>query len=173
MTLMVRGKPACDASAGSASRPRARCRAHAKRAGLPRRIAGLLLGADDYLVKPFDPDELIARARCFLRHRSIGVTAADGVPPNELIAELTPREQEVLALLASGYSSAQVAHELVISPRTVGTHVQHILSKLGVSSRTQAVAFAHHVGLADVVEHSLVVQRTAAHRSPQMTKPSS
>jgi two-component system nitrate/nitrite response regulator NarL len=100
------------------------------------RVAGLLLGADDYLVKPIDPDELIARVRRSLRPRSdpaMGRAKLD-------LPTLTAREQEILALLAEGKSSAEIARELVISVRTVGTHVQHILGKLGVHTRAQAVA---------------------------------
>jgi len=53
-------------------------------------------------------------------------------------------------------SSARIAHALVISPRTVGTHIQHILAKLGVENRTQAAAVAHRAGLldAEVIAHS-------------------
>jgi hypothetical protein len=59
--------------------------------------------------------------------------------------------------VARGNSSAQIAGELVISPRTVGTHIQHILAKLGVENRTQAAAIAHRAGLVepDVVAHRL------------------
>jgi DNA-binding NarL/FixJ family response regulator len=109
------------------------------------RTVGLLLGAEDYLVKPFDPDELVARVRRSVRRRTNGASG-HGVPGPDVMAELTPREREVLSLLAAGRSSAQIARELVISPRTLGTHVQHILSKLGVQNRTQAVAFAHRAG---------------------------
>jgi DNA-binding NarL/FixJ family response regulator len=102
------------------------------------RVAGLLLGADDYLAKPFDPDELLARLRRLL------VRCSDGAEPEseELIDALTPREREILALLAAGRTSKHIAYELVISPRTLGTHTQHILQKLGVHNRTQAVAIA-------------------------------
>jgi len=105
------------------------------------RVAGLLLGADDYLVKPFDPDELLARVRRSLARRSDGAELDSEA--DELIDTLTPREREVLTLLASGRSSKQIAYELVISPRTLGTHTQHILRKLGVHNRTQAVAIAN------------------------------
>lgn len=99
------------------------------------RVGGLLLGADDYLVKPFVPDELVARVRCVLRR-------ASAAAPTEL-ASLTRRELQVLRLLASGQSQREIAAELVISPRTVGTHIEHILEKLGVRSRSQAIALAY------------------------------
>jgi DNA-binding NarL/FixJ family response regulator len=109
------------------------------------RVAGLLLGADDYVVKPFEPDELLARIRRSVRQRS----EPDAPAPSQRYATevLTPRENEVLRLLAQGNSSAEIAQQLVISPRTVGTHVQHILAKLGVENRTQAAAHAFRAGL--------------------------
>jgi DNA-binding NarL/FixJ family response regulator len=113
------------------------------------RVSGLLLGADDYLSKPFDPDELLARVRTVLRRVSRpssnghGKVVASSIPD----AELTPRELEVLQLLAEGLTQSQIARHLVISPRTVGTHIQNLLGKLDVHSRTQAVAHAHRAGL--------------------------
>ena len=112
------------------------------------RVAGLLLGADDYLVKPVDPDELVARVRRSFRWKRSGNGHVSA--PTEPFSELTIREREVLSLLADGMSTKQIANELVISPRTIGTHVQHIIGKLGVHSRAQAVAFAHRGGLPDL-----------------------
>lgn len=97
------------------------------------RVAGLLVGADDYLVKPFVPDELLARVRALLRRA-----------PRRLAADnLTARELKVLNLLAEGRNQDEIARELVISSKTVGTHIEHILTKLGVHSRAAAVAAAY------------------------------
>ena len=106
----------------------------AKRTEPADRVAGLLIGADDYLAKPFDPGELLARVR-----RSLGRAGTAGTVP--LSNRLTPRELEILNLLDHG-SNKQIARQLAISSKTVSTHVQHILSKLGVHTRTQAVAYA-------------------------------
>jgi DNA-binding NarL/FixJ family response regulator len=102
------------------------------------RAAGLLVGGDDYLVKPFSPDELLARVR-------IRLPAAPEQPP--LPSDLTRRELEVLGLLAEGLSQKEIAVSLVISSKTVAAHIQHILGKLGVHSRAQAVAQAYRRGL--------------------------
>jgi two-component system nitrate/nitrite response regulator NarL len=98
------------------------------------RVAGLLLGADDYLPKPIRVDHLLARMRRLVGHSvSIAPSLAD---------RLTPREQEVLGLLAEGLEQNEIAHRLVITPKTVAKHIERILSKLGVRSRAQAVVLA-------------------------------
>lgn len=63
---------------------------------------------------------------------------------------LTPREREILSLLVQGHSTRDMAQTLVISASTVRNHIRHILSKLGVHSRLEAVAFAIRHGLADL-----------------------
>lgn len=100
------------------------------------RTAGLLLGADDYLVKPVDPGELIARIRRLVEPHALEVGSSNGLD------SLTKREREVLELLAQGHQQDEIARELVISPKTVATHIQRILGKLEVRSRAQAVAVA-------------------------------
>jgi DNA-binding NarL/FixJ family response regulator len=61
--------------------------------------------------------------------------------------DLTQRECEILVLLVEGLNNTQIAGRLTISPSTVKTHVSNILSKLGVSSRTEATALALRIGL--------------------------
>ena len=68
--------------------------------------------------------------------------------PSEPLPNLTPREREVLALLAAGQSDREIAETLIISPKTAGNHVTNILTKLNVNSRAAAVAFAVRNGLA-------------------------
>jgi DNA-binding NarL/FixJ family response regulator len=109
------------------------------------RVAGLLLGADDFIVKPFDPGELVARARRFVIRKRL--PAYDPLPDPDA-PKLTPREGEVLELLAEGRRQKEIAHELSISPKTVGTHVQNLLSKFDVHSRAELVARAYRENLA-------------------------
>jgi two-component system OmpR family response regulator len=101
------------------------------------RVAGLLLGGDDYLAKPFELDELVARARRLVE-RPRGSKQA---------SSLTGRESQVLALLADGLTPAEVAKDLIISPSTVGTHIEHIYEKLGARTRAHAVGLAFRSGL--------------------------
>jgi DNA-binding response OmpR family regulator len=98
------------------------------------RVAGLLVGADDYLAMPFVPDELLARVRALTRRSAPTVAARK--------ANLTPREHEVLGLMAEGLGQTDIAGQLVVSSKTVGNHIEHILWKLGVHSRAEAIAFA-------------------------------
>jgi DNA-binding NarL/FixJ family response regulator len=99
------------------------------------RTAGILLGADDYIVKPFAVGEFIARIR----------RIADRTAPSQQAngSTLTAREFEVLELLANGLGQKKIAQALFITPKTVATHIQRILTKLDVHSRAEAVAYAH------------------------------
>lgn len=129
------------------------------------RVAGLLLGADDYIAKPFDRGELLARVRRSLSRP--GAAAANGAETGHHSRNgtanrdivLSPRELEILGLLSQGFGQLEIAERLVLSPKTVGTHIQHILSKLNVHSRAQAVAEAYRRGLVspDFTGHELAV----------------
>jgi DNA-binding NarL/FixJ family response regulator len=105
------------------------------------RVAGLLVGADDYIVKPYAPDELLTRVRHLVRRSQTSTSS--------VTAKLTKREREVLQLLADGLRQDDIAKQLFISRKTVGTHVANILRKLGVRSQTQAVAMAFRDELND------------------------
>ena len=100
------------------------------------RVAGLLLGANDYISKPFREDELLARVQSLLLRRH-------AVAARALASRLTARELQVLRLLSTGLGPDDIARLMVISPKTVGAHVEHIYMKLGVQTRAQAVAVAY------------------------------
>lgn len=107
------------------------------------RAAGLLIGGDDYIVKPFDADEFLARSR-----RAIVRCQPDPAPPTTAFDfDLTTREIEVLGRLAQGQQQSDIANDLTISTKTVASHIQRILAKLGVHSRAQAVALAYKSGV--------------------------
>ncbi len=97
--------------------------------------------AGDALLEPSITRQLIEQ---FAR---VAAPADDGAPP-EAVASLTTRELEVLRLLARGMSNAEIATELILGEQTVKTHVGHILAKLGLRDRVQAVVLAYETGLA-------------------------
>lgn len=102
------------------------------------RVGGILLGADDYLCKPLEADEFLARVGR-LTQRPAAVSNGPA---------LTGREREILGLLGTGMRQKEIAEQLCISPRTVGTHMEHIFTKLGAKHRLQAVVLARRYGLA-------------------------
>jgi DNA-binding NarL/FixJ family response regulator len=122
-------------------------------------FGGLRAGASGFLLKRTRPEELIAAVHTIAGGESLlspSVTrrvidrmsrpAANGVS-DEQPDSLTPREREVLVLIARGLSNAEIARELVIEPSTVKTHVKRILMKLGLRDRVQAVIYAYETGL--------------------------
>jgi DNA-binding CsgD family transcriptional regulator/tetratricopeptide (TPR) repeat protein len=97
--------------------------------------------------RPLDAEvqALARRARLGIAPDAASPAAGPASPAQQL--GLTPREVEVLALVAAGRSNRQIAQALFISPRTVGVHVSNILAKLGVAGRVEAAAVAHRLGL--------------------------
>lgn len=122
----------------------------------------LSAGASGFLLKSLPPEEIIAAVRIAARGDSLvdpAVTRrlvarfAASIAPRELAAtaaevdRLTPREKEVLLLVAAGHSNAEIGLQLFIGDETVKSHVSRILSKLGLRDRVQAVVYAHRHGL--------------------------
>jgi DNA-binding NarL/FixJ family response regulator len=107
------------------------------------RVAGLMIGADDYVPKPLAGDELPARVRALARRAG----AYEHLKAPAVSHGLTGRELEVLRLLAEGEDQHAIAKRLVIAPKTVGKHIEHILTKLPARSRAEAVAIAYQRGL--------------------------
>jgi len=118
-------------------------------------LGALRAGARGYLTKDAGAEEIRAAVEAVARGEAAldpsvqhHVVAALSAAPAELPDELTPREAEVLALIAEGLSNAQIAERLVVSAATVKTHVNHIFAKAGVRDRAQAVVYAYSRGLA-------------------------
>jgi len=118
----------------------------------------LRAGASGFLLKDTLPEDLVAAIRVVARGDALiapGITKrlieqfARSAPPASppALEELTPREAEVLILVAGGLSNSEIAEELVLSHATVKTHVKRILFKLGLRDRVQAVVLAYEAGL--------------------------
>ncbi|MGW1072031.1 response regulator [Streptomyces sp. NPDC002537] len=130
----------------------------------------LRAGADGFLLKDSDPDHLIRAVRAAAVRGSVlspsiaravfdgyasSLTGAGGdtapvspaVEPHDRVAQLTPREREVLTLLGAGLSNREIAAELHLSPGTVKEHVSTVLAKLGTDNRVRAAVIAWQSGL--------------------------
>jgi DNA-binding NarL/FixJ family response regulator len=115
--------------------------------------AALGAGAAGYLLKDAEPEEVARAIRVAVRGEvHLGGRVARHLTrrmsgPRTGLAALTPRERDILALVATGCSNKEIANELTLSERTVRTHVSNILAKLRLSSRTQAALTAIREGL--------------------------
>jgi DNA-binding NarL/FixJ family response regulator len=123
-------------------------------------FGALSAGASGFLLKRTRPEELIAAIHTIAAGDSLlspSVTSRvvermAGQPPPDAapdprLSELTPRETQVLELVARGRSNAEIAEELIIEESTVKTHVKRVLAKLDARDRVQAVIFAYESGL--------------------------
>jgi DNA-binding NarL/FixJ family response regulator len=119
----------------------------------------LRAGASGFVLKDDPPEQLIAAVRTVAAGEALLSPAITkrvikqfariprpARPPKEL-DELTARERDILRLIVSGLSNAEIGEQLYISETTVKTHVTHILQKLGLRDRVQAVVLAYQVGL--------------------------
>ena len=123
--------------------------------------AALSAGASGFLLKDVSPEHLIAAVRLVRRGDallapSITRRLVERFAPRSAGADLsalTPRELEVLGLIARGLSNAELAAALTLSEATVKTHVARILGKLGLRDRVQAVVLAYETGLVSAGQH--------------------
>jgi DNA-binding NarL/FixJ family response regulator len=99
-----------------------------------------IIAAGEALLAPAVTRRLISE---FTRLRP----SPEGAPSTAALATLTPRETQVLRLVAEGLSNTEIAARLVVTEETVKTHVSRMLSKLGLRDRTQAVVMAYETGL--------------------------
>jgi DNA-binding NarL/FixJ family response regulator len=120
----------------------------------------LRAGASGFMLKDAPPEELLAAIEVVARGDALIAPAVTRSvieefvrrspaprPPAPVLDDLTAREREVLSLLARGLSNAEIAQRLVVSDGTVKTHVAHVLSKLGLRDRVQAVILAYESGV--------------------------
>lgn len=130
---------------------------------LDDRIQGHQMGADDYLVKPFEPKELVAKIEAQLERSrrihseivrlmqqttvpSLNPPPAAAPAPDLAELPLTPAEEKVFWEVIQGCTNKQIGDRLFISPRTVQTHLSNILSKLQLESRSQLIRYAFERG---------------------------
>ena len=127
-------------------------------------FAGLQAGASAFLLKDVAPSELVSAVRVVASGDAVvaprvtqrlletyvrgAARPAPAAPaPDPLLADLTPRETEMLEAMAEGLSNAEIAHRYYLSEATVKTHVRRILTKLHLRDRVQAVVYAYETGL--------------------------
>ena len=118
------------------------------------RVKGLNTGADVYMVKPFEPEELAAQVESSLRqanrlmgHKSYPIDDSPRiqVPSN---VELTPTEIKVVQLVAQGMSNREIAEKLKVSQRTIESHVSNMLNKTSLHNRTELARWAMQSNMA-------------------------
>ncbi|MFS8777539.1 response regulator transcription factor [Synechococcus sp. W70.1] len=115
------------------------------------RVRGLNTGADAYLVKPFEPEELVAQVEATLK-RTERLLQMQGAPVQPVIqldreVELTPTETKVLQYVARGMPNREIAEVMGVSQRTIESHVSNMLAKTGLHNRTELARWAIESGL--------------------------
>ncbi len=121
-------------------------------------LSAIMAGASGYLLKNTAPRAIVSAIRSAAAGESMLDPAVTGKILDQIrrlveghedddVAELSEREREVLSLIAEGLTNTEIAERLVLSPNTVRNHVSHVLSKLGLSRRSEAAAFAAKRGI--------------------------